>query len=69
MLWDERAPQYTGGTNGMNLNNVTVADKAAYVTCPPIQPHILARRRVGKLSILDGAHSHPGHGPLDERYH
>ena len=34
MLWDERAPQYTGGTNGMNLNNVSSADKAAYGHLP-----------------------------------
>jgi enterochelin esterase-like enzyme len=30
LLWDEQAPQYTGGANGMNLNNVSAAHKAAY---------------------------------------
>lgn len=34
MLWDEQAPQYTGGNNGMNLNNVSAAYKAAYGHLP-----------------------------------
>jgi enterochelin esterase-like enzyme len=34
MLWDEQAPQYTGGSNGMNLNNVSSAHKDAYGHLP-----------------------------------
>ncbi|MFC0215740.1 alpha/beta hydrolase [Paenibacillus chartarius] len=35
MLWDEKAPQYTGsGSNGMNLNNVSGAYKDAYGHLP-----------------------------------
>lgn len=34
MLWDEQAPQYTGGDKGMNLNAVSSADKAAYGHLP-----------------------------------
>ncbi|MFZ4287540.1 alpha/beta hydrolase [Variovorax sp. HJSM1_2] len=34
MLWDEQAPQYTGGSNGMNLNNLSPDFKAAYGHLP-----------------------------------
>lgn len=34
MLWDQNAPQYTGGSNGMNLNSVTTVFKSVYGHLP-----------------------------------